>query len=231
MVKLRSDKLNEKFLKKHTTSYMPSFPFQFIWNYPRRPATILKEKKRCCSDAGNLNGERIAYRGETSYTVSMGPSHVVWFFWDPHHQVQVQCISRGKRYRIYDNDSYYYENGTLAECMAKKHPQMMIYLAGGVIPWKRTSETIIGGFGKHVRFNVDEMDMEEYPEVNEMPAAPGPMVMQKENVPGPAWNAKDIVIANKIPPQPVVGPEFLVNHRKMPAVFSLLQDKKYFISP
>ncbi len=223
MRRLETDKMNEEFLKTHTSSYMPAFPFQFVWNYPRPPATVLREKQRCCSDAANWNGERIARQGKKSYTVSMGPHHPVWFFWDPHHQVQVQCINKGKRYKIYDNDGYYYENGTLEECMAKKHPTMRIYPAGGVLPWKRTSNTIIGGFAKHVRFNVDEMDMEEYPELDVVPAAPGFMVMNKGNSYGPSWNAKDIVIANKIPPQTVPAPEFPVHRQEPPAIFSLRQ--------
>ena len=168
MENLGSHAANGKFLKDNIESTMPAFPFAFLNTYRPHPSTILKSRKAACNGRANWNAERLARRGVKSYTVSVCPANPFRALWNAWHQVQVVCIRRGERYLIFDNNDHVYGDGTLSECMARLHPDMAIVpILGGSVPWKRTTETAIGGLSIHAHLNMNEHEMQEYPELED----------------------------------------------------------------
>ncbi len=166
--RLDSHTASGKFLEEHIKSEMPAFPFQFLSNYRPSPQTMLKTRKSACNGRGNWNGERLARQGVASSIVSLCPADPVRIFCEPWHQVLAVCIRPGERYLIFDNNDHEYLNGNLRSCLAQKYPSMMIMPGmGGVVPWKRTSETVIGSFSPHANWNTDELQMQAHPELDD----------------------------------------------------------------
>lgn len=169
MEQLDSPERTGEFLRKSVTGEMPKFPVRFLQTYRKHPRTFLGDGKGACNAYANFFGEWSARKGITSYTVSLCPRHPVSAVWNSWHQVQVICIRRGERYLIFDNGQCTYCDGDVHANLQRLYPDMTVIPYGGIVPWKRTTETVVGALSLHTQGSVDETDMVETPELEHFP--------------------------------------------------------------
>ncbi len=160
MQKLEDPAMVEQFLKLHVTGQDVWFPIGFAGTYRRDPEDFLREKQGPCSNSANFAGYWGAMNGKKSYTVSIRPRNPLYVPFSSWHQFQVFCIRRNERYLIFDNGKRHYTT-SIPEFLKKNYPDMTMVGTGGSVPWKRTSNTVLGALSIHAQENVAEGDMEE----------------------------------------------------------------------
>lgn len=162
MEKLEDTEMLEQFLteKNNITFEAVGFPVGFLHTYRRPPETFLERKKGPCSNYANAVGEWAALHGKKSYTISICPQNPVTALSSPWHQFQIFCIQRNRRYLVMDNGKRTYCTG-LSDYVNRYYPGMTVLPTGGCVPWRRTSDTVLGALSIHAHANVDEGDMIE----------------------------------------------------------------------
>lgn len=160
MQKLEDPEMVENFLQQNVTGQDVWFPIGFAATYRRDPEDFLREKQGPCNNSANFAGYWGAVNGKKSYTVSIRPRNPLYAPFSSWHQFQVFCIRRNERYLIFDNGKRHYAT-SISAFLQKNHPDMTVVEMGGSVPWKRTSNTVIGALSIHAQGNVPESDMEE----------------------------------------------------------------------
>lgn len=127
-----------------------------------------------CNTFAEFTAHWAYVHGGIPYTVSLCPKGVTSKLTKGWHQITV-CRVGHHQLLIFDNEDAIEWEGTLEEYVTAERADMTIFSIGGVIPWRKTQDTIRAKFLDHLRRNMTELEESPLPRSREKQLATPPM--------------------------------------------------------
>jgi len=167
------------FLREHCTHRNAEGVHDFISTFRCRPEELQNnEWTGPCNTFAEFTAQWAYRHGGTPYLVSLYPKGTLSKLDQSWHQFAVNKLPNG-HYIIFDNTSIYLWKQSLAEYIAKDHPNRTMMPIGGLVKWQLLKDTWRARFSNHLAPNETELECAPLP-FNKTQSQPPPQLAEQE---------------------------------------------------